>query len=35
MLRGENGEQRKEFHKLVSWLRGEPPPDVVSLPTRC
>jgi len=32
MLRGENGEQRKEFHKLVSWLRGEPPPDVVSLP---
>ncbi|HET9319252.1 MAG TPA: glycosyltransferase family 4 protein, partial [Bryobacteraceae bacterium] len=32
MLRGENGEQRKEFHKLVSWLRSEPPPDVVSLP---
>jgi glycosyltransferase involved in cell wall biosynthesis len=32
MLRGENGEQRKEFHKLVNWLRSEPPPDVVSLP---
>lgn len=32
MLRGENGEQRKEFHKLVSWLRSELPPDVVSLP---
>jgi glycosyltransferase involved in cell wall biosynthesis len=32
MLRGENGEQRKEFHKLVRWLRSEPAPDVVSLP---
>jgi glycosyltransferase involved in cell wall biosynthesis len=32
MLRGEHGAQRKEFHKLTSWLRGEPPPDVVSLP---
>ena len=32
MLRGEDGAQRKEFHKLVSWLRSEPPPDVVNLP---
>ena len=32
MLRGESGEQRKEFHKLVTWLRSEPAPDVVSLP---
>lgn len=32
MLRGEDGAQRKEFHKLVKWLRSEPLPDVVSLP---
>ncbi len=32
MLRGEDGSQRKEFHKLVDWLRGEPAPDVVILP---
>jgi glycosyltransferase involved in cell wall biosynthesis len=32
MLRGEHGAQRKEFHKLVDWLRSEPRPDVVSIP---
>jgi glycosyltransferase involved in cell wall biosynthesis len=32
MLRGEHGAQRKEFHKLVDWLRTEPRPDVVSIP---
>ena len=32
MLRGEEGRQRKEFHKLVHWLNSEPAPDVVSLP---
>jgi glycosyltransferase involved in cell wall biosynthesis len=32
MLRGEHGAQRKEFQKLVDWLRTEPTPDVVTLP---
>ena len=32
MLRGEHGAQRKEFHKLVDWLRTEPKPDVASIP---
>lgn len=32
MLRGEDGAQRKEFHKLVDWLRTEPRPDVASIP---
>src|SRR3954463_3523928 len=32
MLRGEHGNQRKEFDKLIEWLRHEPPPDVVNLP---
>jgi glycosyltransferase involved in cell wall biosynthesis len=32
MLRGEHGAQRKEFHKLVDWLRAEPRPDVASIP---
>lgn len=32
MLRGEEGNQRKEFDKLVEWLRAEPKPDVISLP---
>jgi len=32
MLRGEEGRQRKEFHKLTDWLKSEPAPDVVSLP---
>ena len=32
MLRGEQGVLRKEFDKLLDWLRSEPPPDVVNLP---
>jgi len=32
MLRGEHGAQRKEFQKLVDWLRTEPRPDVVTIP---
>src|SRR5689334_22192103 len=32
MLRGEDGAQRKEFHKLLNWLRSEPASDVVILP---
>src|SRR5215467_6097766 len=32
MLRGEDGFQRKEIRKLTSWLRSEPPPDIVTLP---
>ena len=36
MLRGEDGFQLKEIHKLTAWLkewqRHEPPPDVVTLP---
>ncbi len=32
MLRGENGLQRKEIHKLATWLRSEPAPDIVTLP---
>ena len=32
MLRGEHGAQRKEFHKLVDWLRTQPKPDVVTIP---
>ncbi len=32
MLRGEDGNQRKELQKLLDWLRHEPPPDLVSLP---
>ena len=32
MLKGEDGFQRREFDKLVEWLRSEPPPDVVQLP---
>jgi glycosyltransferase involved in cell wall biosynthesis len=32
MLRGENGHQRKEFDKLIDWLRDEPPPDIVNIP---
>jgi len=31
-LRGESGYQRKEVQKLVHYLAGEPPPDVVNLP---
>ena len=32
MLRGEDGLQRKEIHKLAAWLRNEPAPDIVTLP---
>jgi glycosyltransferase involved in cell wall biosynthesis len=32
MLKGEDGNQRKEFGKLVDWLKSEALPDVVSLP---
>jgi glycosyltransferase involved in cell wall biosynthesis len=32
MLKGEHGHQRKEFEKLVAWLKDEPPPDVVNIP---
>ncbi|HJU55292.1 MAG TPA: glycosyltransferase family 4 protein [Pyrinomonadaceae bacterium] len=32
MLRGEDGNQRKELVKLLDWLRHEPKPDIVSLP---
>src|SRR5204863_6220520 len=32
MLEGPNGVLRKEFDKLVEWLKDEPVPDVVNLP---
>jgi glycosyltransferase involved in cell wall biosynthesis len=32
MLRGEQGFQAKEIHKLLDWLRHEPRFDVISLP---
>ena len=32
MLRGEDGFQSKEIVKLVEWLRGQPPFDLVVLP---
>ena len=32
MLKGEHGHQKKEFDKLVEWLKDEPPPDIVNLP---
>ncbi len=32
MLRGEQGVLRKEFAKLLDWLRAEPMPDIVNLP---
>lgn len=32
MLRGEEGNQRKEIEKLMSWLKTESPPDVITLP---
>jgi glycosyltransferase involved in cell wall biosynthesis len=32
MLKGEEGNQRKELEKLVEWLKSEPPFDVISLP---
>jgi glycosyltransferase involved in cell wall biosynthesis len=32
MLKGEEGNQRKELEKLIDWLKTEPPFDIVSLP---
>ena len=32
-LEGERGFQRKEIEKLLSWLREDPPYDVINLPT--
>jgi glycosyltransferase involved in cell wall biosynthesis len=32
MLQGERGMLRKEFEKLVDWIRSEPLPDVIDLP---
>src|SRR5687767_1046570 len=32
MLSGEHGVLRKEFDKLVDWIRQEPVPDVIDLP---
>ena len=32
VLKGEGGFQRKEIHKLIDWLRNEPPLDIVNLP---
>ncbi|HKG15803.1 MAG TPA: glycosyltransferase family 4 protein [Pyrinomonadaceae bacterium] len=32
MLRGEDGNQRKELEKLIDWLKTEPPFDLVCLP---
>jgi len=32
MLEGESGVLRKEFDKLVDWIRAEPLPDVINLP---
>jgi glycosyltransferase involved in cell wall biosynthesis len=31
MLRGEHGRQRKEFEKLIAWLKDELQPDIVVL----
>jgi glycosyltransferase involved in cell wall biosynthesis len=32
MLRGPDGFQQKEIEKLVTWLRSQPQPDIVTLP---
>jgi len=32
MLQGESGLLKKEFEKLVEWVRAEPLPDVINLP---
>ncbi|HXE80921.1 MAG TPA: hypothetical protein VNK41_09235, partial [Vicinamibacterales bacterium] len=32
VLEGEQGNQRKEFEKLLGWLADEPVPDVVNIP---
>jgi glycosyltransferase involved in cell wall biosynthesis len=31
MLRGEDGNQKKELGKLIDWARTQPPPDVIDL----
>jgi len=31
-LRGVNGHQRKEIDKLIEFVKGDPPPDVVNIP---
>ena len=32
VLRGEDGFQRKEIHKLIEWVKQLPPPDIINLP---
>ena len=32
MLKGEDGYQSKELHKMIHWLRSESAPDVITLP---
>lgn len=32
MLRGEEGNQRKELEKMIHWLKSEPAPDIINLP---
>lgn len=32
MLEGEGGAQRKEFLKLLQWLKAHPAPDIINLP---
>ena len=32
MLQGERGVLRKEFEKLLDWIRAEPLPDIINLP---
>jgi glycosyltransferase involved in cell wall biosynthesis len=32
MLRGEDGHQSKELHKLIRWLKDQPPFDIINLP---
>src|SRR5262249_22089185 len=32
MLEGDRGVLRKEFDKLIDWIRSEPIPDIVNLP---
>ncbi|HJZ81096.1 MAG TPA: glycosyltransferase family 4 protein [Pyrinomonadaceae bacterium] len=32
VLKGEDGFQRKEIHKLIDWLKRQPLPEVISLP---
>ena len=32
MLEGESGVLRREFEKLLEWIRAEPLPDIINLP---